>query len=130
MFGRLVRYAVKNLTILQGADLKIESSVTTSCTLVRLERVAPNNVLRALNSRSVALIVDPSTTAHDGKTKMLNPIDEHTRESLLVLPERRWSSAEAIKALADAMVLKGMPERTCSAKGSEFVAIEPEEMTG
>jgi putative transposase len=31
---------------------------------------------------------------------MLNLIDEHTRESLLVRPERQWSSAKVIEALA------------------------------
>src|SRR5258708_2068364 len=34
-----------------------------------------------------------SAKTHDGRTvRMLNLIDEHTRESLLVRPERRWSS--------------------------------------
>src|SRR5216683_2550805 len=37
---------------------------------------------------------------HDGRTvRILNLIDEHTRESLLVRPERRWSSAKVIEAL-------------------------------
>ena len=36
---------------------------------------------------------------------MLNLIDEHTRESLLVRPERRWSAAKVIEALADVMVV-------------------------
>ena len=40
---------------------------------------------------------------------MLNLIDEHTRKSLLVRPERRWSSAKVIEALADVMVKKGVP---------------------
>jgi len=30
---------------------------------------------------------------------MLNLIDEHIRESLLMHPERRWSSAKVIEAL-------------------------------
>ncbi len=53
---------------------------------------------------------------------MLNLIDEHTRESLLGRPERRWSSAKVIEALADVMVLKGVPEHIRSDKGPEFVA--------
>ena len=53
---------------------------------------------------------------------MLNLIDEHTRESLLVRPERRWSSARVIEALADVMVLKGVPEHIRSDNGPEFVA--------
>jgi hypothetical protein len=53
---------------------------------------------------------------------MLNLIDEHTRESLLVRPERRWSSARVIEALADVMVAKGVPEHIRSDNGPEFVA--------
>jgi hypothetical protein len=41
---------------------------------------------------------------------MLTLIEEHTRESLLVRPERRWSSAKVIEYLADVMVLKGVPK--------------------
>ena len=52
-----------------------------------------------------------SAKTHDGRTvRMLNLIDEHTRESLLVRPERRWSSAKVIEYLADVMVVKGVPE--------------------
>jgi putative transposase len=40
----------------------------------------------------------------------LNLLDEHTRESLLVRPERHWSSAKVIEALADVIVMKGVPE--------------------
>ncbi len=53
---------------------------------------------------------------------MLNLIDEHTRESLLVRPERRWSSAKVIESLADVMVIKGVPEHIRSDNGPEFVA--------
>ena len=42
--------------------------------------------------------------------RRLNLIDEHTRECRLIRPERRWSSALVIEALADVMVLKGVPE--------------------
>ena len=52
-----------------------------------------------------------SAKTYDGRTvRMLNLIDEHTRESLLVRPERRWSSAKVIEALADVMVIKGVPQ--------------------
>ena len=53
---------------------------------------------------------------------MLNLIGEHTRECLLILPERRWSSAKVIEALADVMMLKGVPEHIRSGNGPEFVA--------
>ena len=53
---------------------------------------------------------------------MLNLIDEHSRECLLVRSERRWSSAKAIEALADVMVVKGVPEHIRSDNGPEFVA--------
>ena len=54
--------------------------------------------------------------------RLLDLIDEHTRESLLVRAERRWSSARVISALADVMVLKGVPEHLRSDNGPEFVA--------
>src|SRR5271163_2196743 len=49
-------------------------------------------------------------------------IDEHTRESLLVRAQRRWSSSRVISALADVMVTKGVPEHLRSDNGPEFVA--------
>ena len=53
---------------------------------------------------------------------MLNLIDEHSRACLLIRAERRWSSAKVIEALADVMVMKGVPEHLRSDNGSEFVA--------
>ena len=43
---------------------------------------------------------------------MLNLIDEHSRECLMIRSERRWSSARVIEALADVMVMKGVPEQS------------------
>ena len=64
-----------------------------------------------------------SAKTHDGRTvRMLNLIDEHTRECLLIGCERSWSSAKVIDALADVMVLKGVPEHLRSDNGPEFVA--------
>ena len=64
-----------------------------------------------------------SGRTHDGRrVRMLNLIDEHTRESLLVRPERRWSAAKVIEALADVMVRKGVPQHIRSDNGPEFVA--------
>jgi hypothetical protein len=54
--------------------------------------------------------------------RILNLIDEYTRESLLIRAERRWSSAKVISALADVMVWKGVPEHLRSDNGPEFVA--------
>jgi putative transposase len=53
---------------------------------------------------------------------MLNLIDEHSRECLMIRSERRWSSAKVIEALADVMMLKGVPEHLRSDNGPEFVA--------
>ena len=48
-----------------------------------------------------------SARTHDGRSvRLLNLIDEHTRESLLVRAERRWSRSRVISALADVMVMK------------------------
>jgi transposase InsO family protein len=64
-----------------------------------------------------------SAKTHDGRTaRMLNLIDERRRECLLIRAERRWSSAKVIEALADVMVMKGVPEHIRSDNGPEFVA--------
>jgi transposase InsO family protein len=64
-----------------------------------------------------------SARTHDGRSvRILNLIDEYTRESLLIRAERRWSSAKVIGALADVMVMKGVPEHIRSDNGPEFVA--------
>ncbi len=64
-----------------------------------------------------------SARTHDGRSvRLLNLIDEHTRESLLVRAERHWSSSRVISALADVMVMKGVPEHLRSDNGPEFVA--------
>jgi len=64
-----------------------------------------------------------SAKTYDGRTvRMLNLIDEYSRECLLIRSERRWSSAKVIEALADVMVMKGVPEHIRSDNGPEFVA--------
>jgi len=42
----------------------------------------------------------------------------------MIRSERRWSSARVISALADVMVLKGVPEHLRSDNGPEFVATD------
>jgi putative transposase len=43
-----------------------------------------------------------SAKTYDGRiVRMLNLIDEHSRECLLVRVERRWASAKVIESLAD-----------------------------
>ena len=60
---------------------------------------------------------------YDGRSvRLLNLIDEHSRECLLIRAERRWSSSKVIEALADVMLMKGVPEHIRSDNGSEFVA--------
>jgi putative transposase len=60
---------------------------------------------------------------YDGRSaRILNLIDESTRECLMIRAERRWSSAKVIGALADVMVWKGVPEHIRSDNGPEFVA--------
>jgi putative transposase len=64
-----------------------------------------------------------SARTYDGRTvRMLNLIDEHSRECLMIRPERRWRSPKVIEALADVMVIKGVPEHLRSDNGPEFVA--------
>ena len=64
-----------------------------------------------------------STFTHDGRTvRMLNLIDEYTRECLAIHPRRRLNSRNVIEVLADAMVQRGIPEHIRSDNGPEFVS--------
>jgi len=66
-----------------------------------------------------------STFTHDGRTvRMLNLIDEHTRECLAIHVRRRINSANLIDVLADAMIEHGIPKYIRSDNGPEFVAKE------
>jgi transposase InsO family protein len=66
-----------------------------------------------------------STFTHDGRTvRMLNLIDEHARECLVIHVRRRINSANLIDVLADAMIEHGIPEYIRSDNSPEFVAKE------
>ena len=79
--------------------------------------------LRPTHSNHVWSYDFVSARTHDGRSvRILNLIDEFTRECLMIRAERRWSSAKVIEALADVMVWKGVPEYIRSDNGPEFVA--------
>ena len=64
-----------------------------------------------------------SACTHDGRrVRLLNLIDEYTRECLLIRSDRKWTSAKVVEALADVMVERGVPEHLRSDNGPEFVA--------
>ena len=66
-----------------------------------------------------------SAFTHDGRTvRMLNPIDEYTRECLAIRVERRLNSRDVIEVLAEAMIEHGIPQYIRSDNGPEFVARE------
>ena len=66
-----------------------------------------------------------STFTHDGRTvRMLNLIDEYTRECLAIYVARRINSSQVIEVLASAMIAHGIPEYIRSDNGPEFVAAE------
>ncbi|MGB7283640.1 MAG: IS3 family transposase [Candidatus Acidiferrum sp.] len=66
-----------------------------------------------------------SAMTHDGRTlRMLTLIDEYTRECLAIRVARRLGRYEVIEALADVMLLRGVPENIRSDNGPEFVAEE------
>jgi putative transposase len=64
-----------------------------------------------------------STYTHDGRTvRMLNLIDEFTRQCLAIHPRRRLNSRNVIEVVANAMIEHGIPEHIRSDNGPEFVA--------
>lgn len=60
---------------------------------------------------------------HDGrKYRMLNVIDEFTRESLAIRVKRKLNSTDVIDVLSDLFILRGVPGHIRSDNGPEFVA--------
>jgi transposase InsO family protein len=60
---------------------------------------------------------------HDGrKFRMLNIIDEFTRECLAIRVSRKLKAVDGIDVLSDLFILRGVPGHIRSDSGSEFVA--------
>ena len=60
---------------------------------------------------------------HDGrKFRMLNIIDEFTRECLAIRIGRKLNSTDVIDALSDLFILRGVPGHVRSDNGPEFIA--------
>jgi len=60
---------------------------------------------------------------HNGKKyRMLNIIDEFTRECLAIRVNRKLRSTDVIDALSDLFILRGIPGHIRSDNGPEFVA--------
>ena len=61
----------------------------------------------------------------DGRAfKLLTILDEHTRECLAILVERRITAQDVIDQLFNLFVLRGIPEHIRSDNGPEFTARE------
>lgn len=60
---------------------------------------------------------------HEGKKyRMLNVIDEYSRECLAIRINRKLKSADVIDVLSDLFVLRGVPKHVRSDNGPEFIA--------
>ena len=61
-------------------------------------------------------------TYNGKKFRILNVIDEYTRECLLSFVSRRITSSEVVEFLAELFCSRGLPEYIRSDNGSEFTA--------
>ena len=60
---------------------------------------------------------------HNGKKiRMLNVIDEFTRECIAIKVERRLKAVDVIDVLSDLFILRGVPNHIRSDNGPEFIA--------
>jgi putative transposase len=60
---------------------------------------------------------------HDGrKYRMLNVIDEFTRECLAIRVDRNLNSVDVVDLLSDLFILRGIPGHVRSDNGPEFIA--------
>ena len=65
---------------------------------------------------------------HDGKKfRILNIIDEYSRECLMIFVSRRIRSGEVKDCLIDLFIQRGIPEYIRSDNGSEFIAMKIQE---
>ena len=63
------------------------------------------------------------TRTSDGRAfRMLNIIDEYTRECLAILVKRKITSQDVIDRLFELFIMKGIPEHIRSDNGPEFTA--------
>lgn len=83
-----------------------------SCVRLRPER--PNHVW--------AYDFVESRTHNGRKFRMLNLIDEFSRECLAIRVSRKLNSADVIDVLADQFILRGVPAHIRSDNGPEFIA--------
>ncbi len=61
---------------------------------------------------------------HDGrKFRMLNAVDEFTRECLTIWVGRKLKASDVIDVLADLFIVRGVPGHIRSDNGSEFTAV-------
>jgi transposase InsO family protein len=68
---------------------------------------------------------------HDGgKYRMLNVIDEFTRECLAIRVARKLKAVDVIDVLSDLFILRGVPVHVRSDNGPEFVAKAVQEWIG
>lgn len=91
-----------------------------SCIRLRPER--PNHVW------SYDFVQD--RTADGRSYRMLNIIDEFTREVLMIRVKRKLNSLDVIDALTDLFILRGPPEFVRSDNGPEFVAQKVKDWIG
>ena len=61
------------------------------------------------------------TTVRGGKLRMLNVIDEHTRECLCIYVARRINARKVRQVMSDLIDVHGAPEHIRSDNGSEFI---------
>jgi putative transposase len=60
---------------------------------------------------------------HDGrKYRMLNVLDEFSRECLMIRVSRKLNSTDVIDMLTDLFILRGVPGHIRSDNGPEFIA--------
>lgn len=84
----------------------------SSC--IRLRPEYPNNVW------SYDFVEDRT---HNGRRiRMLNVIDEFTRECIAIRVERKLKAVDVIDVLSDLLILRGIPTHIRSDNGPEFIA--------
>ena len=97
-----------------GADLAARGAQGDDGSCIRLRAERPGHVW------SYDFVED--ITHNERKYRMLNIIDEYSRECLAMVPQRRFRSDDVLAVLADVFVEHGPPEHIRSDNGPAFAA--------
>ena len=113
----------ENSCIRLRAERPNHVSLSAALCLPAAQRVVRLHGVRRKSIRGWIRECPPNFLTHEGrKYRMLNVVDEFTRECLAIRIDRRLNSVQVIDVLSDLFIVRGVPDHIRSDNGPEFIA--------